>query len=276
MQNGTKPGDDPTARFRSNTLPTPLKDQWRWSSASAILDASPPTRGSPVTFRVLSSGSRRKQAQNIRNSVAITSSDYYNSRRPQLALLQLPSGYRAHSVQALDTISEYEACDSFQSELDGQNGPLFRYTPNSVRDPSRQDVPRPLSRTGSSSMTSLPGSSRPTSPTVPLPTSPPSRPSPLTTNALKMPTIQVQAQADSLPRAHTPTGRPMPLGGIPFTGSTEEQFQTLYLNRQSGRLYMLESGCYTPLSEKQLNALKCNQPPAAVSKTVLYGYQQLK
>lgn len=257
-------GNGPSPPIHSSSLPTPAQPdhmQWRWSSASAIMEApSPLPNSSPVPLRVLSNTAKRRQAQAMRNSVAITSSDYYNSRRPQLALLQIPSGYRTQSAQALHTISEYEA----SATPDGPDRALFRYTPNAVCDPSRQSVPRPLSRT--SSLSSLPGSGRPVSPNVPMLPSPVSKPSPLTTNTHRVSTVQSPPAIQLESRSQTPTGRPMSIVGIPFTESTAEQFQTLYLNRQNGRLYMLESGYYTPLSDEELQLLKRNQPPAAVNK----------
>lgn len=60
-------------------------------------------------------------------------------------------------------------------------------------------------------------------------------------------------------------------GAIPYTIAEENQFLPLYINPQSGHVYVFEDGYYVPLSPKLLqtfnNSLKVavTQPPAPVS-----------
>ena len=192
--------------------------QWRWSSASAILDASPPQYAS-----------HPKSGQNFRNSLAITNSDYYNARRPQL--LQMHSSLRhTPSAPALDTISENEPIHRFRSQdiplsadviPEDSETPLFRYTP--TPEPARQTVPMSLSRTSTPAPRSRSTTPQSYPPIPPVPQSTP---------------------------ATTPQA-----GTIPFSESIKDHFVPLYYQPQTGQVYRLESEYYVPLSSQQLETL---------------------
>ena len=196
-----------------------------------------------------------RRAQHYRNSVAVTNSDYYNAFRPQLSLLQMHHPLRSvPSAPVLEAISEHEPTTTFQSPRrplsmareDDTPGPTFRYTPTPVLDPARQMIPTPLSR--------------PTTPQVPLsrPTTPQVPDSPMQLGGYGL--VRVPSSRCSTPQP------------IPFTSTHENQFLPLFINPQSGNMYMFEDGYYVPLSPEQVQTFHSSakvavtQPPAPVSQ----------
>ena len=265
---GNSKSDSKRALERSNSLPDGIN--------------------SPVQLRHTSSRSRKK-AQNLRNSVAITSSDYYNQRRPQIS--QLAVVQQTHSPQRsvtspLHPITEHDSDDDYYPlsrrdrrssliiDLHDLNGlqmtdsRLFRYRSTSSLEPttSRPTTPqatnpqisklkRNSSLTSSTSSISRAGSmsSLCDGACTPPPGTPPTRRRPF--SVLKM-----SSQA------------------IPLSSSTENQFLPLYLNPESGFVYMFEEGYYIPLSPENIQTLQnsarvsVTQPPIPVSMVTTIEY----
>ncbi len=214
-----------------------------------------------------------KKAQYWRNSVAVTNSDYQSQWRSQLSPLVKVHGSgaiaAAPSAPSLDTISEYEmrgigsySQDQFKSPLHyakkseergGVGGAvadpnMFRYTPTPALDPSsRQRVSTPLSRPTTPQIGSG-GFARPSSIIV---TSPP--PAVANTSFLKN-----SSQA------------------IHISAAASNQFLPLFLNPETGNVYMFEDGYYIPVPAKNVEELEratningLTKPPAPVSLTML-------
>lgn len=205
------------------------------------------TTGGPVVvhLRLPSVNSRSRQhAQYLRNSVAVTSSDYYNAFRPQMLRMHKP----LRPISALEAISENEIATTFQSpsrpiSMTGDNlGPTFRYTPTPILDPARQTVPTPLSR--------------PTTPQLLM-----SHPStPLVLDS------QTQLGASGL--LHASSSRCSTPQAIPFNATIENQFLPMFVNPQSGSVYTYEDGYYIPLPSEHVQIFQESakvQPPAPVS-----------
>ena len=233
---------------------------------------------SPVQLRHSSSRSRKK-AQHLRNSVAITSSDYYNQRRPQisqLAVVQQTHSPRRSVTSPLHPITEHDSDDYYSRgdqrssliiDLHDLNGlqmtdsRLFRYrstgslgpstsrpTTPQVSNPQVSKLKRNSSMTSSTSSISRAGSvsSLCDGTYTPPPGTPPRSRRPF--SVLKM-----SSQA------------------IPLSSSTENQFLPLYINPESGFVYMFEVGYYIPLSPENVQTLQnttrvsITQPPIPVS-----------
>ena len=220
----------------------------------------------PVQLRFQTKGSR-KRAQIIRNSIAVTNSDYYNEFRPQV--------FRRHSQRStvpnapsLDTISEYEmkaygrkrpasmVISPLVISNDNADPSMFQYTSTPILDPARQRVPTPLSRAATPS---------------------------IATEAVKA-DISIQrsnsfrtfSPIDNPPVSRRPTSvqfedEPPSETKIPFSSDNENQFLPLYMNQESGRIYMFEDGYYFPVPPQELSDLvegtksAVKQPPAPVS-----------
>ena len=206
------------------------------------------TTGGPVMVRLRlpSVNSRSRQhAQYLRNSVAVTSSDYYNALRPQMLRVHKP----LRPTSALEAISENEIATTFQSPCrpisltDNNPGPTFRYTPTPILDPARQTVPTPLSR--------------PTTPQFPI-----SHPSP----------PQVLGSQTQLGASgslyHASSSRCSTPQAIPFNATIENQLLPMFVNPQSGSVYTYEDGYYIPLPPKHVQIFQESAkvyPPAPVS-----------
>lgn len=209
-----------------------------------------------VQLRLTPTRSHRK-AQYLRNSVAVTNSDYYNQWRPQISpLVRLHSSGGLKPAQSLDTISEYDielqASSSRDQWMHQSREPvvadpnMFRYTPTPILDPARQTVPAPLSRpttpqVGSTGFSQPPVSSF--SPTGP------------GTNATSL--LRGSSQA------------------IHITAAATNQFLPIFLNPETGNVYMFEDGYYVPMSSKNIKELEratnmnaLTTAPAPVSSTL--------
>lgn len=220
----------------------------------------------PVQFRQLTTPrSHKKAAAQWRTSVAITNSDYYNQRRPQISpLVKVHNSGAIRPAPSLDTISEYEMkdiCDSSDSRYQLFYGDdkdddivadpgMFRYTPTPILDPVRQTVPTPLSR--------------PTTPQLG------SGPAVLThyQSRTESPALNQQPAAASLSSALLASNSQ----AIHATAAATNQFLPLYINPESGNVYMFERGFYVPLSsrgveelEKTTTANGLTKPPAPVN-----------
>ena len=250
------------------TSPPPsLTPIYRTSSLPGEIDERVPT-ASPVQLRMSSSRSKKK-AQYLRNSVAVTNSDYLTQWKPQMMQLVNSQSLGSSgstglmravpSAPSLDTISEHELVATFQPastlsplvSTQKQADPnMFRYTPTPVLDPARQTVPRPPSR-----------------PITPVP--PPSvLSSQATTPVLSPGTSTTQAgqyRPFSILRESSQA--------IPLSSDVENQFLPVFINPQTGAVYMFEDGYYVPLVPRQLQTMEDlaraattkAQPPASVS-----------
>ena len=238
---------------------------YRTSSLPGGINEQVPT-ASPVQLRLSTSRSRKK-AQYLRNSVAVTNSDYLTQWKPQMMQLINTQSLGSStglmravpSAPSLDTISEHELVATFQptstlsplTSTQQQADPnMFRYTPTPVLDPARQTVPKPPSR-----------------PTTPVP--PPSvLSSQATTPVLSPGTSTTQAgyyRPFSILRESSQA--------IPLSSNVENQFLPVFINPQTGAVYMFEDGYYIPLVPKQLQTMEDSaragvtrtQPPVSVS-----------
>ena len=237
---------------------------FRTSSLPGGINEQVPT-GSPVQLRMNSSRSRKK-AQYLRNSVAVTNSDYLNQWKPQMMQLINTQSLGSStglmravpSAPSLDTISEHELVPTFQpthsslvrSTQQQADPNMFRYTPTPVLDPARQTVPRPLSR-----------------PTTPVP--PPSVISSRATTPMLSPGTTTTTQAEYYRPFSVQRERSQ---AIPLSSDTENQFLPVFINPQTGAVYMFEDGYYIPLVPKQLQTMEDSaklavtaQPPVSVS-----------
>ena len=197
----------------------------------------------PVQLR-LSTARGNKRAQFWRNSVAITNSDYYNQWRPQMSPLVKLHGsgvITGPSAPSLDTISEYEmrelgeadSQDQFRSPLVHAqmardkgavaNPNMFRYTSNPILDPARQTVPTPLSRPTTPQLGSA--GFAPTQPFTPAMST--------STNFLRE-----SSQA------------------IHISAAANNQFLPIFLNPETGNVYMFEDGYYIPVPSKDVQELE--------------------
>jgi hypothetical protein len=210
----------------------------------------------PVQLRIPNPRAHKK-AQQWRTSVAGTSSDYYNQWRPNVSPLvraqSLHGGSTAnlHSGASLGTISEYEyemrdlgesnndseqfkspyMVQTHRSNRDSYNADpsMFRYTPTPILDPQRQTVPTPLSR--------------PTTPQLgnagyaqnqPIISSPPEGANKVAnSNFLKASSQAIHASA-----------------------AANNQFLPLFLNPETGNVYMYEDGYYVPIPPKNVQELE--------------------
>ncbi len=229
---------------------------YRTSSLPGGIDEQVPATSS-VQLRTSSSRSRKK-AQYLRNSVAVTNSDYLTQWKPQMMELVNMQSLGSStglmravpSAPSLDTISEHELVASFQptstlspltSTQQKQADPnMFRYTPTPVLDPARREtVPRPI--------TPVPPSSQATTPVL----SPGGTSTTQTGHYRPFSILRESSQA------------------IPMTSDVENQFLPVFMNPQTGGVYMFEDGYYIPLVPKQLQTMedsaRVTQPPAPVS-----------
>ena len=163
------------------------------------------------------------------------------------------------SAPSLDTISEHELVASFQPKKvlsplvtrQQQADPnMFRYTPTPVLDLDRQVVPRPPSR-----------------PTTPVP------PSATSSRAMSSPLLS----------PNSGYYRPFPVcressQAIPVSSDVENQFLPVFINPETGTVYMFQDGYYVPLVKQQLQQLQVtsgstgtamSHPPAPVSHLIL-------
>ena len=238
---------------------------YRTSSLPGGIDKRVPT-ASHVQLRQSSSRSRKK-AQYLRNSVAVTNSDYLTQWKPQIIQLVNTQSLGSStgllravpSAPSLDTISEHELVATFQptstvsplvSTKQQADPNMFRYTPTPVLDPARQTVPRPPSR-----------------PTTPVP------PSTVLSSQATTPVLSPGTST-------TQAGHYRPFSilressqAIPLSSDVENQFLPVFINPQTGAVYIFEDGYYIPLVPKQLQAMEDSarvaitraQPPASVS-----------
>ena len=204
------------------------------------------TVDNPVQLRLTSSRGHKK-AQFWRSSVAVTNSDYYNQWRPQMSPLVKVHGSGAikpaPSAPTLDTISEYEIelHDRRPSTRNQVADPkMFRYTPT--------PIPPPLSR--------------PTTPQIGN-----SGFAPIHTTSLSSPT-SATANIDFLRGSSQ---------AIHITAAATNQFLPLFLNPETGNVYMFEDGYYLPIPSKSVKELekstKANtltKPPTPVSSCQQY------
>ncbi len=226
-----------------------------------------------VQLRNTSSRSRRK-AQLQRNSVAITSSDYYNQRRPQVSQLavkqQLHVPLRTTTApQSLHPITESEKEEymnkrsSMVADIHDLNGlqitdaRLFRYRSNSSI-----------------------AISRPTTPQITIP-----QVGRIKRHPSNASTINSIGRADSMlsltdshytPSPGTPlrqlSSLKMNPQAVPLTAATEHQFLPLYINAESGQMYMFEDGYYVPITHDNMitfQEMSINKPPIPVSQLIL-------
>ena len=222
----------------------------------------------PVQLRLHAPRSSRK-AQYWRNSVAVTNSDYQSQWRSQLSPLVRVHGSgaiaAAPSAPSLDTISEYEmrGVNDYNQEQfrpphhyarrsEGVADPnMFRYTPTPAMDPSsRQRVSAPLSRPTTPQIGSA-GFARPASLVI---TSPPPSASMANTSFLRN-----SSQA------------------IHISAAAANQFLPLFLNPETGNVYMFEDGYYIPVPAKNVEELEratningLTKPPTPVRNKVLF------
>ena len=118
---------------------------------------------------------------------------------------------------------------------------MFRYTPTPVLDPDRQVIPQPLSR-----------------PTTPVPPSaasscatPPPLLSPSTEYYRPFSVRRESSQA---------------------TPDVENQFLLVFINPETGAVYMFEDGNYVPLVQQQLQQLQSSSSICAYYKALSYGW----
>ncbi len=228
----------------------------------------------PVTVQLRNTSSRsRRKAQLQRNSVAVTSSDYYNQRRPQ-TVSQLAVKQQLHAPlrtttgpQPLHPITENEKEEymskrsSMVADLHELNGlqitdsRLFRYHSNS-------------SLTGTTS--------RPTTPQITNPQLGRLKRQPSNASS-----INSLGRADSMlsltDGSYTlPSSTPMRQSSflrmnqqaVPLTAATENQFLPLYINPDSGQVFMFEGGYYIPVMQGSMGAFQA-KPPAPVRRYLL-------
>lgn len=227
--------------------------------------------GNPVQLRLTTSHGHKK-AQFWRNSVAVTNSDYYNQWRPQISSLVKVHGSGAirpiPSAPSLDTISEYEMRELHDDDSQDQyklphaygkrpshnrepvaDPNMFRYTPTPILDPQRQTVPTPLSR--------------PTTPQV---------------GSAGFAQTRSQPEMSPFPMtALSPSGSSFLRGSsqaIHVTAAATNQFVPIFLNPETGNVYMFEEGFYVPLSSKNVKELEkttkidtLTKPPTPVSSS---------
>lgn len=223
----------------------------------------------PVKVQLRNTSSRSRKAQLQRNSVAITSSDYYNQRRPQLSQLavkqQLHIPLRTTTTpQSLHPITESEKEEyinkrsSMVADLHDLNGlqitdtRLFRYRSNpsiatsrpttpQITNPQIDRIKRHPSNASiysigrSDSMLSLTDGPYTPSPGTPL---------------REFSSLKMSPQA------------------VPLSAATENQFLPLYINAESGQMCMFEDGYYIPITHDNMIAfqeLSINKPPVPVS-----------
>ena len=245
----------------SASLATSYSQVYRTSSLPGGIDEQVPA-ASPVQLRVSSSRSRKK-AQYLRNSVAVTNSEYLTQWKPQMMQLANMQSLGSStglmravpSAPSLDTISEHEFVSNFQptstlspltSKQQQADPNMFRYTPTPVLDPARQTVPpRPIT-----------------------PVPPPSVLSSQVTTPVLSPGGTSNTQAGHY--------RPFSIlressQAIPLSSDVENQFLPVFINPQTGGVYMFEDGYYIPLVPKQLQTMEdsarvVQRPPAPVSE----------
>ena len=210
----------------------------------------------PVQIR-LPNPRAHKKAQHWRTSVASTNSDYYNQWRPQLSPLvrvhSIGSGINlpGQSAASLDTISEYEMREFGGDDIDQEyKSPLvrphvsqrnsinadpsmFRYTPTPILDPQRQTVPTPLSRPTTPQIGSG-GYAQPT-PSIYL-NSPPENG--YNNKVANSNFLKASSQA------------------IHVSAAANNQFLPLFLNPETGNVYMFEDGFYIPIPSKNVQELE--------------------
>ena len=243
------------------SLATSYSQVYRTSSLPGGIDEQVPA-ASPVQLRMSSSRSRKK-AQYLRNSVAVTNSDYLTQWKPQMIQLANMQSLGSStglmravpSAPSLDTISEHGFVSNFQptstlsplTSKEQQADPnMFRYTPTPVLDPARQTVPpRPIT-----------------------PVPPPSVLSSQATTPVLSPGGTSTTQAGHY--------RPFSIlressQAIPLSSDMENQFLPVFINPQTGGVYMFEDGYYIPLVPKQLQTMEdsarvVQRPPASVSE----------
>ena len=165
----------------------------------------------------------------------------------------------APSAPSLDTISEYEMRELSADETsivdplstvyqkhskDLADPSMFRYTSTPILDPARQRAPTPLSR--------------PTTPQV--------------GNAGFVPT-QISC-ANSSPAGTNPSLFRASSQAIHVSTAADNQFLPIFINPESGNVYMFEDGYYLPLSSSNVKTLETatnisrfTQPPIPVSDT---------
>ena len=229
-------------------------------SRTSSLPSAMNTIDRPVQLRVSSPRSHKK-AQYWRNSVAITNSDYYNQWRPQISplVVKAQGGGLPPSAPSLDTISEYEMRELSDVESQGQfKSPLvypktsqsrtqsrnsmadpsmFRYTPTPILDPQRQTVPTPLSRPTTPQVGSagFAPNQTPTTPAIVRTASPSlTLPSPMANSSF----LKASSQA------------------IHVSAAANNQFLPLFLNPETGNVYMFEDGYYLPVPAKNVKELE--------------------
>lgn len=233
----------------------------------------------PVKLRHTSSRSKKK-AQDLRNSVAITNSDYYNQRRQQISQLAVvqrnysvvpPGAFPLHPISEDDSDNEYtqeQRCTSLIMDLHHLNGlempdsRLFRYGSTSSLGPT----------------TSGPSTSRVSNPQVRKLKHQPSFAS--STSSISQMGSMSSLCGDGA-CASSPSGSPqlrqrsfsilkMSSHAIPFSSAAENQFLPLYINPETQCVYMFENGYYVPLSPENNQSLQnvakmsVTQPPIPV------------
>ena len=246
----------------SASLATSYSQVYRTSSLPDGIDEQQVPAASPVQLRVSSSRSRKK-AQYLRNSVAVTNSEYLTQWKPQMMQLANMQSLGSStglmravpSAPSLDTISEHEFVSNFQptstfspltSKQQQADPNMFRYTPTPVLDPARQTVPpRPIT-----------------------PVPPPSVLSSQVTTPVLSPGGTSNTQGGHY--------RPFSIlressQAIPLSSDVENQFLPVFINPQTGGVYMFEDGYYVPLVPKQLQTMEdsasvVQRPPAPVSE----------
>lgn len=233
----------------------------------------------PVTVQLRNASSRsRRKAQLQRNSVAITSSDYYNQRRPQisqLAVVQQTHVPLRTTTAPLHPITENDTAEkdsyinkrsSMVADLHDLNGVqitdsrLFRYRSN----PSLAPAP----------------TSRPTTPQVTNP-----HLDKVKRHSSLHSSMSSINRADSFLSLNDGVCTPQPMGtpqsgahslsalrmnsqAVPLMASNENQFLPLYINAESGLVYMFENGYYIPLTAESMKIFQekaVTKPPVPVS-----------
>ena len=216
-----------------------------------------------------------KKAQYWRNSVAVTNSDYQSQWRAQLSPLVKVQGsgaiVAAPSAPSLDTISEYEmrGIGSYQiksplqyvQKSEGRGAVadpnMFQYTPTPALDATaRQRVSTPLSRPTTPQIGSA-GFARPASMVITSPPPPPPPPLAQSSSAIAM------ANASFLKNSSQ---------AIHISTAAANQFLPLFLNPETGNVYMFEDGYYIPVPPKNVEELEkatnlngLTKPPTPVS-----------
>ena len=184
----------------------------------------------------------QKKAQTRRTSVAVTNSDYYNQWRPQMSPLVKARGSGANikpapSAPSLDTISEYDI-----ELLDRRPGPepadpnMFRYTPTPILDPSRQSIP-----------------SRPTTPQIGS-----GGFAPIHSMSIMSPPSSATATNINFLRGSSQA--------IHVTAAANNQFLPLFLNPETGNVYMFENGYYIPIPSKSVEQLERGTTAGGLTK----------